>query len=170
GPWPQLAAGVTAMDAFVLKNRGRLVFPENFWPDLDFTVFETLPQFETVIRRDFEAKAPTGADILSRVESNGYGDRHELLRDLTLNLMWVNRYAMTMYEKRPTRWRDVPRHRDDVFLPVVLPWEDGEQKIETIASAYRALPPMWDAKMEDPIFDALLEVFRHKLHLAKELP
>ena len=26
-----------------------------------------------------------------------------------MNLFWVNRYAMTMYEKRPTRWRDVPR-------------------------------------------------------------
>jgi hypothetical protein len=120
------------MEAFVLNSQGRLVFPENFWPDLDFTVFETLPQFETVIRRDFEAKAPTGADILSRVESNGYGDRHELLRDLTLNLMWVNRYAMTMYEKRPMRWRDVPRHRDDVFLPVLTPWEDGELKINAV--------------------------------------
>jgi hypothetical protein len=24
---------------------------------------------------------------------------------------------MTMYERRPTRWRDVPRQRPDVFLP-----------------------------------------------------
>jgi hypothetical protein len=25
---------------------------------------------------------------------------------------------MTMYEKRPTRWRDVARQRDDVFLAI----------------------------------------------------
>jgi 3-oxoacyl-[acyl-carrier-protein] synthase III len=158
------------MDAFVLNNQGRLVFPENFWPDLDFTVFETLPQFETVIRRDFEAKAPTGADILSRVESNGYGDRHELLRDLTLNLMWVNRYAMTMYEKRPMRWRDVPRHRDDVFLPVLTPWEEGERKINAVQNAYRELPAAWDAEAEDRIFELVFHVFRNRKHHATELP
>ena len=41
------------------------------------------------------------------------------MRDVALNLFWVNRFAMTMYDKRPTRWRDVPRNRDDVFLPVL---------------------------------------------------
>jgi hypothetical protein len=33
-----------------------------------------------------------------------------------MNLFWANRYAITMYDKRPTRWRDVPRQRADVFL------------------------------------------------------
>src|SRR5918911_3702038 len=107
------------MEALVVNRHGRLVFPDNFWPHLDCSVFETLEQFEAVIRRDFEAKAPTGAEILSRVESDGYRNRYELLRDLALNLTWVNRYAMTMYEKQPARWRDVPRQRDDVFLPVL---------------------------------------------------
>jgi len=158
------------MEAFVLNSQGRLVFPENFWPDLDFTVFETLTQFETVIRRDFEAKAPTGADILSRVESDSYSDRHELLRDLTLNLMWVNRYAMTMYEKRPMRWRDVPRHRDDVFLPVLTPWEEGERKISAVQNAYRELPAAWDAEAEDRVFELVFHVFRNRKHHATELP
>jgi 3-oxoacyl-[acyl-carrier-protein] synthase III len=40
---------------------------------------------------------------------------------MALNLAWVNRYAMTLYEKRPMRWRDVPRQRDDVFLPILTP-------------------------------------------------
>ena len=30
------------------------------------------------------------------------------MRAVALNLVWVNRYAVTMYEKRPARWRDVP--------------------------------------------------------------
>jgi len=101
---------------FVFNRHGRLVFPSNFFPELAFSVFETLEQFEAVIRRDFEAKAPTGADILERIEAGAYGGRYPLLRDLALHLLWANRYAITMYENRPTCWRDVPRTRDDVFL------------------------------------------------------
>ena len=75
-----------------------------------------------------------------------------------------------MYEKRPTRWRDVPRRRDGVYLPLVDPWEDADHKIASIAAAYSALPPSWDADAEDPIFESLIDVLRHKLHLARELP
>ena len=113
------------MKPFVINRSGRLVFPANFFGELDFTVLDTLEQFTAVIERDFEAKAPTGTDILHRVESGAYPSRFELLRDLGQNLFWVNRYSMTMFDKRPTRWRDVPRHRDDVFLPVLTPWEDA---------------------------------------------
>jgi 3-oxoacyl-[acyl-carrier-protein] synthase III len=158
------------MEAFVVNREGRLVFPANFWPDLDFSVFETLEQFEAVIRRDFEAKAPTGADILSSVESNGYRSRYDLLRDLSLNLTWVNRFAMTMYEKRPVRWRDVPRHRDDVFLPILTPWEEGERKIAAVEAAYRELSPTWDVEGEDRVFEILFNLFRHRKHHATELP
>ena len=158
------------MEAFVVNHQGRLVFPANFWPELDFSVFETLGQFEAVIRRDFEAKAPTGADILSTVESNGYRGRYELLRDLSLNLSWVNRYAMTMYEKRPVRWRDVPRHRDDLFLPALTPWEEGERKVAAVETAYRELPPTWDSDGEDRVFEILFNLFRHRKHHATELP
>ena len=113
------------MRPFVVNGHGRLVFPSNFSADLDFSVLETLEQLEAVVKRDFEAKAPTGTEILERVESGAYDSRAPLLRDLAMNLVWGNRYAMTMYEKRPTRWRDLPRHRDDVFLPLLTPWEPG---------------------------------------------
>ena len=84
------------------------MFPSNFFPELDFSIFETLEQFAAVIKRDFEEKAPSETDIVASVDAKGYAGRYDLLRDLALNLFWVNRYAMTMYEKRPTRWRDVP--------------------------------------------------------------
>ena len=59
-----------------------------------------------------------------------------------MNLVWGNRYAMTMYEKRPTRWRDIPRRRDDVFLPLLTPWEQGERKIAAVERGVerRSLP------------------------------
>ena len=102
------------MKPFVVNRHGRLVFPANFLGDLDFSVLESLDQFTAVIGRDFEAKAPTGTDIAARIDSGAYPGRFELLRDLGQNLYWVNRYAITMFDKRPTRWRDLPKRRDDV--------------------------------------------------------
>ena len=157
------------MKPFVVNRYGRIVFPESFFPELDFSVFETLEQFAAVIKRDFEEKALNETDIVARVEARAYGGRYELLRDLALNLFWVNRYAMTMYEKRPTRWRDVPRQRDDVFLPVFKPW-DGAELTAAIETGYRALAPSWDEGTEDKIFRILLDVFRHKKGAGAELP
>ena len=158
------------MRPFVVNGHGRLVFPSNFSADLDFSVLETLEQLAAVIRRDFEAKAPTGTEILERVDSDAYPSRYELLRDLAMNLVWGNRYAMTMYEKRPTRWRDLPRRRDDVFLPLLTRWEQGERKVAAVAEAWIELPPRWDADAEDRIFTMLFDIFRHKRHHAAELP
>jgi 3-oxoacyl-[acyl-carrier-protein] synthase-3 len=155
---------------FVVNRHGRLVFPANFLGDLDFSVLETLEQFTAVIGRDFEAKAPTGTDILARVEAGNYPGRFELLRDLGQNLFWVNRYAITMFDKRPTRWRDLPKHRDDVFLPVLTPWEDSERKVAAVQSAFRAMPATWDDDTENRVFDLLFGVFSTKLHHATELP
>ena len=157
------------MKPFVVNRHGRLVFPSNFFPELDFSVFDTLEQFEAVISRDYETKAPTGSDILERVQSGAYPSRHELLRDVALNLLWVNRYAITMFVKRPTRWRDVPRARDDVFVQVMTPW-DGERKVAAVETAYRALPARWNARTEDAIFDALFGLFRYRRHHAADLP
>ena len=70
------------MRPFVVNGHGRLVFPSNFSADLDFSVLETLDQLASVIRRDFEAKAPTGTDILERVDSGAYRSRSALLRDI----------------------------------------------------------------------------------------
>ena len=158
------------MRPFVINGHGRLVFPSNFSADLDFSVLETLEQLEAVVKRDFEAKAPTGTEILERVESGDYDSRAPLLRDLAMNLVWGNRYAMTMYEKRPTRWRDLPRHRDDVFLPLLTPWEQGDRKVAAVEEAWAKLPATWDAEAEDGIFSSLFGIFRHKRHHATELP
>jgi 3-oxoacyl-[acyl-carrier-protein] synthase III len=158
------------MKPFVLNSHGGMVFPSSSFPDLDFSVFASLEQFAAVIARDFEAKAPTGTDLADRIASSGYPSRFELLRDLGLNLFWLERYAMTMYDKRPTRWRDVPKSRDDVFLPMQSPWEDGERKIAAVAAGYRSLPTRWDAAVEDHIFGLLFDVFGHRRHHATELP
>jgi 3-oxoacyl-[acyl-carrier-protein] synthase III len=157
------------MKPFVVNRYGRIVFPFNFFPELDFSVFETLEQFAAVIKRDFEEKAPSETEIVAAVDSKAYAGRYDLLRDLALNLFWVNRYAMTMYEKRPTRWRDVPRSRDDVFLPVFKGWE-GTELTAAIEAGYRALPPSFDEGAEDKISRILLDIFRHKKGAGAELP
>jgi 3-oxoacyl-[acyl-carrier-protein] synthase III len=158
------------MEPFVVNRHGRVVVPSNFFPRLDFSVIRDINQLARVIRRDFETKAPTGTDILHRIEIGGYSNRYELLRDMALNLFWVNRYAMTMYDKRPTRWRDVPSSRDDVLLPLLTPWEGGERKVAAVEQAYPSLPPAWDAAVEDDLFRLLFELFRHRKHHATELP
>ena len=122
------------------------------------------------MRRDFEVKAPTGSEIAARAESGGYANRYELLRDLGLHLFWMNRYVITMYEKRPTRWRDVPRRREDIFLPALTPWEDGERKVAAVEACYRQLPAAWSPEVEHELFGMLFDVFRHKRHHATDLP
>jgi len=156
------------MKPFVVNRYGRIVFPYNFFPALDFSVFETLEQFAAVIRRDFEEKAPSEADIVARLEAGGYKGRYELLRDLALDLFWVNRYPFTMYDKQPMRWRDVPRQRGDIFLPIFKPWEGAEQAA-AIESGYRNLVPTWDEGTENKIFRILFDVFRHKKGAGAEL-
>ena len=153
---------------FVINSHGRIVFPGNFFPELDFSVFKTLKQFAAVIRRDFGEKAPTDAEIAARVQVGEYKSRYELCRDLALNFFWVNRYTFTMYEKRPTRWRDLPQRREDVFLPVYKP-RDASAIATAIEVGYRALPPAWDEELEDRSFSILLNVFRNKLSSGGEL-
>ncbi|HET7342593.1 MAG TPA: 3-oxoacyl-ACP synthase III family protein [Methylomirabilota bacterium] len=156
------------MKPFVVNRYGRIVFPYNFFPALDFSVFETLEQFEAVIRRDFEEKAPSESDIVARLQAGGYKGRYELLRDLALDLFWSNRYPFTLYVKQPMRWRDVPRQRDDIFLPIFKPWE-GAELAAAIESGYRNLVPSWDEGTEDKIFRVLFDVFRHKKGAGAEL-
>ena len=91
------------MQPFIINSHGRMVFPSNFLPELDFSVIDDLDQLEAVIRRDFEAKAPSGTEILHRIQAGDhYSSRYELMRDVALNMFWSNRFAMTMYDKRPT--------------------------------------------------------------------
>jgi len=153
---------------FVINSHGRIVFPANFFPELDFSVFKTLKQFAAVIRRDFGEKAPTDVEIAARLQAGDYKSRYELCRDLVLNRFWVNRYTFTMYEKRPTRWGDLPRQRDDVFLPVYKP-RDASAIATAIEAGYRALPPSWDEELENRSFSTLLNVFRNGLGFGGEL-
>ena len=97
------------MSGFIVNRHGRIVFPQNFFPRLDFGVFAGLEDFEAVIKRDFDGKCRTHDDLVARATSGHYRSRYELLRDVVSNLYWSHRYALTMYEKRPTRWRDTPR-------------------------------------------------------------
>ena len=158
------------MKPFVVNSHRRLVFPSNFFPEPDFSSIDTVDDLAAIVRRDFEAKAPTGSEIAARAASGGYANRYELLRDLGLHLFWMNRYVITMYEKRPTRWRDVPRRRDDIFIPALTPWEDGERKVAAVESCYRQLPAAWSAEVEDDLYRMLFDVFRHKRHHATDLP
>jgi len=150
-----------SLKPFVINSYGRMVFPCNFFPELDFSVFDTLAQFNTVIRRDFGEKAPSETEIVARVAAGEYKSRYEICRDLALSLFWAQRYVLTMYEKRPTRWADLPRHRSDIFLPVYKPRNAGGMSSE-IEAGYLALPAMWDEEMEDKSFRTLMDVFRNK--------
>jgi 3-oxoacyl-[acyl-carrier-protein] synthase-3 len=158
------------MDTFVLNRHGRMVFPSNVMPELDFSTVETLDQLDSVIRRDFETKAPSGTDIFEKVRIGAYDSRYALLRDVALNLFWANRFSITMYEKRPTRWADVPRTRDDVFLPVLQPWDDGETKVAAVQTVYPTLPARWDPAVEDRVAAILFDVFANRRHHAGTLP
>lgn len=150
--------------SFVINEHGRLVFPGNAWPRLDFSVLQTVGQLNAEVSRDFEAKAPTASQIAARLSGGEYATRYELLRDMGLHAFWVNRFAITMYDKRPTRWRDVPRDRDDIFLPVLNPWPQAERWAAQIERGYRKLPPGCDAGAEQQIFGILLAVLRHIRH------
>jgi 3-oxoacyl-[acyl-carrier-protein] synthase III len=158
------------MDPFILDQHGRMVFPSNLIPELDLSTVQTLEQLDSVIRRDFEAKAPTGTEILHKIQDADYASKYALMRDLAMNLFWANRFSITMYEKRPTRWADLPRTRNDVYLPVLEPWPDGERKIAAVEDLYPKLPAQWDGDAEDRIFAVLFDVFSRRKHLATTLP
>jgi 3-oxoacyl-(acyl-carrier-protein) reductase len=153
---------------FIINSHGHIVFPGNFFPELDFSVFRGQKQFAAVIRRDFGEKAQTDTEIAGRVQAGEYRNKYELCRDLALNRFWVNRYTLTMYEKRPIRWKDLPRHRDDVFLPIYKSREVSGV-VTAIEAGYQVLPPCWDEELEDRAFGILLAVFRNAISVGGEL-
>jgi len=158
------------MKPFRLNKHGKLVFPSSIFVDLDFSIINDLDQLHAIIRRDFEVKAPNGAEIADRATAGGYATRYDLLRDLGLHLFWANRFALVMYDKRPTRWRDVPRTRDDIFVPLLQPREDRETKCAKVLEAFGQLPAKWDETAEDELFGMLFDCFSKKLYRASSLP
>ncbi|NOR50055.1 MAG: ketoacyl-ACP synthase III [Desulfuromonadales bacterium] len=158
------------MKPFRLNKHGKLVFPSSIFVEFDFSIISDLDQLQAIIRRDFEVKAPTGTEIAERAAAGGYATRYDLLRDIGLHLFWANRFALAMYDKRPTRWRDVPRTRDDVFVPLLRPWGDRAEKSASVLAAYGQLLAKWDGTTEDDLFGMLFDCFSNKLYLAAELP
>ena len=158
------------MKPFRLNKHGKLVFPSSIFTELDFSIITDLNQLKAIIRRDFEVKAPTGTEIAERAAAGGYTTRYDLLRDIGLHLFWANRYALVMYDKQPMRWRDVPRTRDDVFVPLLQPWEGRAAKSAGVREAYAQLPAKWNGTAEDELFDTLFDCFSNKLYLAASLP
>ncbi len=160
------------MKSFVLNRHGSLVLQANLFAQLDFSVITSLAQFEAIVKRDMESKAPTGTGILESIEAGKYQSRIELLRDVALNLYWVNRNTLTLYQKRPMRWRDVPKNRSDLFMPVQVPWQDADRKIASMKSAFEGLPSSnpQAAASEEEIFNLLFEVVRYKRHHATYMP
>jgi 3-oxoacyl-[acyl-carrier-protein] synthase-3 len=158
------------LKAFIVNRHDKLVLPGNFFPEIDFSGLDTLGQLAAVVKRDFEEKAPTGADLLERIAARRYPDRYALLRDFALHLFWVNRFAMTMYEQRPMAWRYVPKRRTDVFMPMITPWKDAERKTAAVSAEYIRLPSAWSEDVEYRIFTPLFDIFSNRRHHATELP
>ncbi len=158
------------MKPFRLNKHGRLVFPSSIFVELDFSIISDLDQLKAIIRRDFEVKAPTGIEIAARAAAGSYKTRYDLLRDIGLHLFWANRFALAMYDKRPTRWRDVPRTRNDVFVPLLQPREDREAKSASVLKAFGELPAKWDQAAEESLFGTLFDCFSNKLYKASSLP
>jgi 3-oxoacyl-[acyl-carrier-protein] synthase-3 len=157
------------MHALELNKHGKLVFPANCFPDLDFSTVDDLEQLTAVIQRDFDAKAPSGTEILEQIKTGGYRTKFDLMRDMALNLFWANRFKITMYDVQPTRFADVPRHRDDVFVPIQTPWRDSDTKVSAVFSAFPNLPAKWDDEVEDTVFAILFDVFGHRRNHATKL-
>lgn len=157
------------MHPIELNRRGKIVFPDNCFPELDFSTIDTLEQLDDIIERDFGAKAPTGSDILDRITAGRYRTRFGLLRDMALNLFWANRFVITMYDVQPTRWADIPHRRDDVFVPVQTPWRDRETKVSAVRDTYPTLSARWDQEAEDGIYRILFDVFSHRRNHATKL-
>ena len=158
------------MKSIVMNSHGRLVLPCHFFPEIDFSALDTVEQLAELVKRDFDTKAPSAGDILERIAAGSYKTRYDLLRDLGLHLFWVNRYSITMYEKRPTAWRNVPKKRNDVFIPIVRPWKDGERKVAAVQTEYNRLKPGANVGAEHRVFTQLFEIFSNRRYDATELP
>ena len=158
------------MQPFELNRHGRIVFPSNFIPELDFSTLTSIDHLDAVIRRDFDTKAPTVSEILSRHAQGTYRSKFEIMRDMALNVFWADRFALTMFDRRITRWGDVPRNRDDIYMPRLTPWPEADERNSAVADAYRTLPAAWEDTAEDHIFDRLFAVFGGRRHYAGNLP
>ena len=160
------------MKPFVLNRHGRLVFPSNFIPELDFSVIETLEQLDAVIRATSRPRRRRAPRSCERVEPGGYADRATtLMRDLALNLFWVQplRDDDVREAADPLARRAAPPRRRLPAGPDAVGGRRAQGRRRR-ATATPSCPPTWDAEAEDRIFAILFDVFRHSAHHATELP
>src|SRR5438477_7008271 len=145
---------------FIVNRHGRIVFPFNFLPRLDFSAFDARASFEAAIKRDFMDKAPNGAQIRERIRQKFYRTRRALLTDIARHLRSLHRYTMTMYEKRPTRWADVPRRRDDVYWPSLRHTAADDALAVELDDGYRDVDAGEDRETEDRTYAMLIAAYR----------
>ena len=82
------------MQPFVVNRHGRIVFPSNLVPELDFSVIDSLEQLDSVIRSATSRRRRRPARTsCERVEEGSYASRYELMRDVALNMFWTGRFA-----------------------------------------------------------------------------
>ena len=151
------------MKPFVVNRYGRIVFPSNLFAELDFSVFETLEQFAAVIRRDFEEKAPTGTDIVARVEARRTAAATSCCATSRSNLFWVNRYAdhhVRQAADAVARRASPARRRLPPDLHAVGRRRSQGRRGRDGLSRRSRRPGT--QLTEDKIFRILLDVFRHK--------
>src|SRR5262249_60879883 len=91
------------MKPFVLDRYGRITFPFNFLPELDFSIFDTLEEFEAAVRRDFEDKVRSETEIVEGLKAGTYREGYWRPPCIAGPLLWVNRYSLTVEELRPSR-------------------------------------------------------------------
>ena len=160
------------MQPFGINSHGRMVFPSNFRPDLDFTVLDSLEQLDEVIRRDFEAKAPTGTEILTP-DRGGRPLPHPLRADARrraepvlgqpLRDDDVREAADALARRAAPPRRRVPAGADAVGGRRA----QGRRRADALR---RAAGRPGTAQAEDEIFAILFDVLRHRRHHATELP
>jgi 3-oxoacyl-[acyl-carrier-protein] synthase III len=132
-------------------------FAPSFFPQLDVSAAASVEDLETVIERDFAAKAPTAADIADRCAGGDYASRFELLRDAARYLYWAHRYFLTLHTLRPCRWEDVPTDDPDARLPLVVALDVARGTADLVGAAFARLPPGWPGSGEQTVLELLAE-------------
>src|SRR5438132_12738065 len=107
------------MKPFVVNRYGRIVFPFNFFPALDFSVFQTLDQFAAVIKREV-AEQVVAPVVGARVDS---GDDVGLGRGLLLEVTLDHGGELVQrLEDGEVQRREKVEGKDDPTVPVDDEW------------------------------------------------
>lgn len=148
---------------FLLNRHGRLVFPFRVSDGADRGASRPNER-ASAVRVNTSGEVATSDLTVERIQEHGYATRYDLLSDLARSLLRDGPWATSHHGRCPTRWRDVPRTRGEVFLPNLTPWTGREARIAEVEAAYRSLLPRADDGVEARVFSILFAVLRHQLH------